>query len=441
METYSCATAPRGRRQSRDKTLPDRRGSLSCTDPATRSRSRCNHAKAAARRRAHQRAECGATPARACSPNAAKCSFAGGAVAETKRPAVPVPARPHPTAALPGPLLTPTVPAPAATTICQGDKLTVHGGEQASKALAVTSNHLCSGNWNRKGDPPNLTLVSAPMHGTATVQGTNYSYRSHAGFKGQDAFKLLVQWQDNGHPRKAIVTYNVTVVQPHAPPPPRTALATPAPMPQPSVPAAPVAPRPHPTTALPAPAPTAPSPAPKPLCRGEPILVHHGEHTSRSLTASSNHACPGVWNKGPPVTLMLISPPRHGTVTVQGTTYTYKSHPGFKGSDVFTMAVHWQANGHARRATVDYNVTLVDPVLRRRSQRSLLRQFSQGGRQLPRISLAVTSRTGRTERWLALLREPKLELQPGLSAQRNPGCHAASVTRLRIRMTTDRAAD
>ncbi len=101
---------------------------------------------------------------------------------------------------------------------------------------------------------------------------------------------------------------------------------------------------------------TTPPPAAQSVCSVPYTPVRAGEHVGKQMTVGGGQRCGGTYRIG---VLALASPPRHGTVTIDGGRYVYTPRPGYVGPDSFTLVNRWESNGQAASAQITYNVTVV----------------------------------------------------------------------------------
>lgn len=260
-------------------------------------------------------------------------------------------------------------PPPAARPACEVPFMPLKNGDNIRKPMTVSSGDRCGGTY-RTGS---LALVAPPRNGTLAIEGQRYIYTPKPGYKGADAFTLTNFGETDGKKWAATIGYDVNVVDRVAAadsksPYPQVATtpmpAKPQPAPAPTKDARP--PLIHPQVAAtpppsakpqPQPAPAAvPPPAPQPICQVPTTAVNAGQHISKPMTVSRGHRCPGSFGSG---AIVLSTPPRNGTVIVEGNRYAYTPRPGFVGQDAFTLTSHWPWGGKTWTGHVTYNVTVV----------------------------------------------------------------------------------
>jgi len=81
----------------------------------------------------------------------------------------------------------------------------------------------------------------------------------------------------------------------------------------------------------------APAPEPEqPVCDIPPFQYGEGGLVE-TMAVSPNNPCGGTLSRG---TITIEYPPEHGLVTINGRDFTYRSQPGFTGTDAFTIISH-----------------------------------------------------------------------------------------------------
>ncbi len=148
------------------------------------------------------------------------------------------------------------------------------------------------------GDPLSISAVTTPGHGTATVSGGQVLYTPAPGFSGTDSFQYTAS-DGHGGTSTATVTLNV-----NAPP----------------------------------------------VAVNDSFVVQQNS-TSNNLNVLANDTDPN----GNPLSLVSVSPPAHGTATINGGQILYTPAPGYFGPDSFTYTTS-DGHGGTQSATVSLDV-------------------------------------------------------------------------------------
>jgi hypothetical protein len=97
-------------------------------------------------------------------------------------------------------------------------------------------------------------------------------------------------------------------------------------------------------------------------CAVEPWgIPYFGSNTSTAMSAGSGQPCKVYANVGGTNivnSVAVIAPPRHGAASVSDNVVTYRSRPGFTGSDSFTFQVSGSGPGGSGSSSVQVGVSV-----------------------------------------------------------------------------------
>jgi hypothetical protein len=83
----------------------------------------------------------------------------------------------------------------------------------------------------------------------------------------------------------------------------------------------------------------------------------HGSTVSREMAVSSSHPCTKERYDAPTYTLSVCTPPKNGSLAINGPAWTYRSNANFKGSDLFAICIRTTDQLTTR---FNYEVRIVD---------------------------------------------------------------------------------
>jgi hypothetical protein len=175
----------------------------------------------------------------------------------------------------------------------------------ATDGQPLTINVL-SNDSDADGDALTVTAVTPPAHGTATIAGGAIVYTPAIPFTGTDTFRYTVN-DGRGGTASAMVTITVD-----------------------------------------------PAPDRPPQAVRDVVTTSYGRPVT--IDVLSNDSDPD----GDPLSIVGVTQPPNGSVTVNGTTVTYTPNPGFSGVDRFTYTVS-DGHGGTSTAIVTITVTLQTP--------------------------------------------------------------------------------
>ena len=182
--------------------------------------------------------------------------------------------------------------------VAQDDPFVIREG----RTLTVTTGTLLSNDSDPEGDPISVTGFGGASNGTVSFDGTQFVYTPVAGFAGEDAFTYRIS--DGIDIDTA--TVRITVVANQAP-----------------------------------------------LVQDDPFVIREGRTLAvTSATLLANDSDP----EGDPISVTGFSGASHGTVSFDGTQFTYTPNAGFSGEDAFNYVV----GDGLDTATAAVKITVVD---------------------------------------------------------------------------------
>ena len=199
--------------------------------------------------------------------------------------------------------------------LARADSATTTAGQPV--AIAVLANDT-----DPDGDALAIAGVTAPAHGSASVQGALVAYVPAAGFTGTDQFGYTVS---DGHGGSAVATVTVVV----------GAGITQA-----------------------------------PVARDDAATTPAGQAVTIDVLDNDTDA------DGDALQLLAVTPPANGSARIEGNRVVYTPLPGFSGSDAFTYTV---GDGHGGSASANVQVQVLAPLNRAPIARDDATTITAGG--------------------------------------------------------------